>query len=396
MKSQITCICKIHGEYLTRPSNIIRSKFFGCKKCQIDDDKYTQKEYIAKCQSVHNNYYTYQNLTYISSHNYVTVTCPLHGDFDVKAYIHIAGTGFCPKCTNYVSSYEKEIQCFLEENNIQIESSYRKFKDIKEIDLINHDQKIAIEFNGLYWHSEEFKPKQYHIEKTIKLNNFGYRLIHIFEDEWIEKKDICKSILLNIFNKTKNKIHARKCLIKEVSSKDSQKFLNENHIQGNAYGSIRYGLYYNKELVSLMTFCKLRSNLGNRSNKKDCFELLRFCNKLNTIVVGGASKLLNHFKNNNKFKTLVSYCDIRWGTGKLYKNLGFSFIKRTQPNYFYFKQLKRENRFSFRKDVLIKNGYDQNKTEAEIMQELKYKKIYDCGCYKYEINNVLINEDDLV
>lgn len=384
MKSQVICICKDHGQYTTTPRDIVRSKYFGCKQCRVNDDKYSQVEFIKKCKLAHNNKYLYNNVKYTQSHEYITVTCKKHGDYDVKAYIHIAGGGFCPRCTNYTSSYENEIADFLKEYNLNIETSYRKFKNIKEVDIINHNQKIAIEFNGLYWHSEEFKPNNYHIEKTLKLNSLGYRLIHIFEDEWVYKKDICKSMLLNAFNKINNKIYARKCIIREVSSKDASAFLNNNHIQGNANGSIRYGLYYNDKLVSLMTFCKLRSNLGNKVNEPEHFELLRFCNKLNTRVIGGASKLLNYFKKNNKFTKLISYCDIRWGTGNLYQKLGFSLVTRTKPNYFYFKQLKRQNRFSFRKDALIKRGYDKNKTEAKIMQDLKYKKIYDCGTFKFE------------
>jgi len=391
MKDKVSIVCKIHGEYNTAARDIVRSKFFGCKKCRITDDTFTQEEYIQKSNLIHSNYYSYENLVYTNSHNDVTITCKKHGDFDIKAYIHIAGGGFCPKCTSYVSSYELEIADFLKSNSIDIDSSYRKFKDIKEVDIINHQNKIAIEFNGLYWHSDLFKSEKYHFDKTFKLNNLGYRLIHIFEDEWINKKDICKSIILNAFNKTKTKIFARKCYIKEVSSKCSQIFLNENHIQGNANGSIRYGLYLNNELISLMTFCRGRKNLGNKNSNQE-FELLRFCNKINTTVIGGASKLLAHFKKNNKFKKIISYCDIRWGTGNLYKVLNFKLIKTTKPNYFYFKQLLRFNRFSFRKDVLIKKGYDKTKTESKIMKELKYGKIYDCGCYKFEY----IYEDDLI
>ena len=136
-----------------------------------------------------------------------------------------------------------------------------------------------------------------------------------------------------------------------------------------------------------MTFGNLRKNLGSTS-KEGCYELLRFCNKLNTTVVGGASKLFKHFLKEYKPKEVISYCDRRWSEGNLYEMLGFEFSHNSKPNYFYVINGKRENRFKYRKDILVKEGFDPNKSEHEIMLERGIYRIYDCGCkvYKY-VNN---------
>ena len=161
------------------------------------------------------------------------------------------------------------------------------------------------------------------------------------------------------------------------------KFLEDNHIQGKLGAKVRVGLYHNEELVSLMTFGSLRKSLGSKSQEGD-WELLRFCNKLNTNVVGGASKLLKYFINNYKPDNIISYADRRWSEGNLYYNLGFKLVGETRPNYFYLNTSRRESRFKYRKDILVKQGYDPNKTEREIMKERGYLRIYDCGTLKFE------------
>jgi hypothetical protein len=245
---------------------------------------------------------------------------------------------------------------------------------------------LGIEFNGLYWHSDIYKDKNYHLDKTKLANSKGYRLIHIFEDEWINKEDIVKSIINNKLNIIDKKIYARNCEIREVKPKESSIFLEKNHIQGKINSFIKLGLYYNNELVSLMTFGKLRKSLGSNSKDGD-FEMYRFCNKLNYSIVGGASKLFKYFINNFGVNKIVSYSDNRYFDGSLYEKLGFIYNGETKPSYWYAKNINRYHRFKFRKDVLVKDGYDPNKTEKEIMKERGYNRIYDCGNKKWVFIN---------
>jgi len=282
------------------------------------------------------------------------------------------------------SGIEDFVRAILEKNKIRYTENDRTILEGKEIDFLLPDHNIGIETNGLYWHSERFKHPLYHQEKTNLAKNKGYLLIHIFEDEITKNKELVKSRILSILNQNKRIIYARKCSIKEIDSKKCNAFLIENHLQGAAGAKKRYGMFYGGELVSVMTFGSLRKNMGN-IKKEGHWELIRFCNLRGISVIGGASKLLSKFKKNNTPKKLVTYCDARWSDGEFYRKLGFILEHQSKPNYWYFKNGIRENRFKYRKDQLIKEGYDPKKSEARIMNELGFLKIYDSGSYKFSM-----------
>jgi hypothetical protein len=286
------------------------------------------------------------------------------------------------------SCIEKEIKEWLDSINIKYIESDRKILNGKELDIYIKDKNMAIEINGIYWHSELFKDANYHLNKTEECEKKGVQLIHIFEDEWNYNKDIVKSRLKSILGIIDNKIYARKCKVIELDSKTSKDFLNDNHIQGNITASVRLGLEYNGKLVSIMTLGKLRKALGS-TGKCGEFELYRFSNLCDTSVIGGASKLLKYFINKWNPIKIVSYADRRWSTGKLYKYIGFNLIKKTEPNWWYFKNGIRYHRFNFRKSELVKQGFDINKTEHEIMLERKMYRLYDSGNLRFEM---LINK----
>lgn len=316
------------------------------------------------------------------------VKCDIHGENKIPKGIFanrkIIGTELCAKCKPIESNVSgKEIQLFKLISEIYNGEIIRSYKiGRKEIDIYLPEEKIGFEFNGLRWHSEEFKNNDYHFKKTKLCNENGIRLIHIFEDDFQYKIKIVKSIINNVLNKS-NKIYARKTYIKKINDKNLiKKFLIENHLQGFVNTNINYGLYYNDELVSLMTFMKSRKIINN-TNKDTEYELVRFCNKIGISVIGGASKLFKHFLNDYKPKSVLSYCDISWANGGLYKQLGFGLIGLSKPNYYYVVNGKRENRINFQKHKLVKKGYDPNLTEVEIMAQLGYFRIFNCGNEKY-------------
>jgi hypothetical protein len=284
---------------------------------------------------------------------------------------------------NNRSEYEKEICNFLTEKNIEYQTNVKIPNENVEIDIFIPLYNLGIEFNGVYWHNELFKTKNYHLEKTIKCEKNGINLIHIFEDEWIYKREILKSIILNKVNKTDKIIYGRKCTIKEISSIESKKFLDENHIQGNVNSKVKIGLFYENILVSVMTFSKGRIIMGGKNTE---WELNRFCNLLNTNIIGSASKLLNFFIKNYSPEKIVSYSDIRLFNGDMYKKIGFNLISQSKPNYWYVINGIRKHRFNYTKSKLIKEGYEKNKTEKEIMFERKIYRIYDCGNIRWEYN----------
>ena len=290
----------------------------------------------------------------------------------------------CNPIDKHISGCEIQLQEFINENYGGVKNlNDRNILKPYELDIYLPDLKLAFEFNGLFYHSEKCIENNYHFKKTELCEQNNIRLIHIYEDDWIYKQEIVKSRILNLIGKTPNKIHARKCVIKEIIDNEIlRKFLDTNHIQGFIGGQVKLGLFYNDELISLMVFGALRKSMGVKS-EDDTYEMLRFCNKLNTSVIGGASKLFKYFIEKYNPIEVISYADRSWSMGELYYKLGFQLIHKTPPNYYYIIDRLRKHRFLYRKDVLIKQGYDPNKTEREIMLERKIYRIYDSGSLKF-------------
>jgi len=287
----------------------------------------------------------------------------------------------CLKCYPYNRSIaENEILEFCQSLTNNVISNNRQLISPLELDVYIPDHNLAIEYDGLYYHSfnsVESEDKDYHLLKTKLCMENEIQLFHIFENEWenVQKQKIWKSIIRNKLGQSK-KIFARKCKIQKISSIKTKEFLDKNHLQGRCNSSINIGLFYNNELVSLMTFGK------SRYNKKIEWELLRFCNKINYSVIGGASRLFKNFLKEH-IGSIISYADIRHSDGGLYKNLGFEFEYISSPNYFYWKpnDLLVESRIKYQKHKL-KNKlkeFDPNLTETENMYNNGYRKIFDCG-----------------
>lgn len=395
--TRVCIICPIHGEFWQIPRIHLHTN--GCSKCGVAkrtaDKTYSTTMFIQKAQEIHGNKYDYSKVNYTQSNGKVCIICPKHGEFWQVATEHLQGCG-CPKCAVRQSKPEDEIVNYIKSinENINIIQREHTILNRKEIDIYLPDYKIGIEYDGLVWHSEKYlNHKNYHLNKTEECNKQGIRLIHIFEDEWLFKKDIVKSRLKAILGETKERIFARKCTIKSVDAKTSMKFLDKNHIQGRCKAKYHIGLYYNNELISLMTFGKIRQMKKYNNDYDNTWELLRFCNKQNTSVVGGASKLLKYFTEIVHPHKIISYADKRWSNGNLYEKLGFTHTHDSKPNYFYVIGNHRENRFKYRKGELVKKGFSSEKSEHEIMLENKIYRIYDCGTMVFEkifiLNNLL-------
>ena len=272
----------------------------------------------------------------------------------------------------------------------------RTLKSLKELDIYLPAKKLAFEFNGLYWHSDAAglkkgelpskELKQYsvnrHLSKTKECEELGIRLIHIFEDDWIFKGDIIKSIIRSALGLPQKKIYARNCELREIPVNQYRAFLNQNHLQGYSYANIRLGLFEKTtdELVELIGV-----NVKGTHCKEP--ELVRLCTKLNTQVLGGFSKLLKH----TNLDYLVSYIDRSIFSGTGYSEIGFKPIKVNPPTYFYVKVLERKSRYTFtRKNIerLFKAGkleyWNPNETEESNMYKNGYGRIWNCGTIKVE------------
>ncbi len=284
------------------------------------------------------------------------------------------------------SHYEKEIKEILISNNIiPIEHDRDILKGL-EIDLLANN--IGIEFNGNMFHTEWFgkKDRYYHLNKTLKCYENNIKLLQIFEDEYIEHKDIVINKILHIMDVNINlpKIMGRKCNIEIIDNNVSMHFLNSFHIQGYTPSTLHLGASYEDKLIAVMSFKQETKD----SNK---WELTRFASDYHFICQGVGGKLFNWFiKNYNPLK-IKSFADRRWTLDKnnnLYTKLGFELEKELKPDYKYYNpkvdKYKRFHKFGFRKQILSKKyNLPLSMTETEMIKELGYDRIWDCGLFKY-------------
>ncbi len=364
-------------------------------KHHTQSENYKKNKYLSTI-NIWGKKLNLNNIDYNGNEFTVRNLCPIHHEFVINKYVlrnrlNYGIENICTKCNpiyTHDSIKEKELVDFIKILNIKHIENDRKVLDGKEIDIYLPNNKLGIEFNGLYYHSNIYIDKNYHRDKTELSENCNIQLLHVFENEWINSKEIVKSIIKSKIGIIENRIYGRKTNIKEIrDNKLVKEFLETNHIQGFVGSKIKLGLFYGNELVSLMTFGKKRIAMGNKSSGEGEYEMLRFCNKLNTQVIGGASKLLKYFLKNYNPKLITTYADRRYSNGELYKTLGFTHVTNTQPNYWYFKshEYVLHHRFKFRKDVLVREGFDAQKTEHQIMSERGYMRIYDCGNMKFEL-----------
>lgn len=300
----------------------------------------------------------------------------------------------CPKCCpvdHGTSNEEIEISEYLSSivpagfAVVRKTKANRQVIPPKEIDiLVMKDGKpvLGIEFDGLYWHCDEYKRKNSHIDKTKACEAAGFRLVHVFESEWLTKKDLVKARLANCLGVYDRVVYARKCEVRSISQADVRDFLEKHHGQGYVRSKVRLGLYASDELVSVMTFGRCRFD------KTHEWEMLRFCCKSGTKVMGGAGKLLAHFERVYCPSSLVSYADARWSAGGMYYKLGFRLLRLSPPNYWYFKHnsfiLISRIRCQKHKLANLLENFDPGKSEVENMKANGYRRIFDCGNMVFE------------
>lgn len=281
------------------------------------------------------------------------------------------------------SIFEKEITEFVKTLIDGVKENIKSVISPLELDIYIPSKNLAIECNGNYWHSElAGKDKNYHLKKLMECEKINIRLIQILQSEWIEHQEVIKSILQTTLASERNtRIFARKCEIREVSSEESARFLNENHLQGADKSSVRIGLYFKNELVQLMTFSTARYD------KSIDWEISRSASKAFHTIVGGLGKLWEYFLKLKNPLSVLTYSDRRFFLGTSYETLGFKFEKNTTPSYHYFKNnsFSLQSRMGFQKHKLsnILEVYDSGLTEWDNMKNNGFNRIWDCGHSKY-------------
>jgi len=379
--NKLKTICTKNHIYDVAWDNFKQGK--RCPKCGVSYVYKHSYEFVK--EQIEKEGYKLLSTEYSNAKKYLLIQCNKSHEYEVK-YDNFQQGNRCPICFGGESRAEKEIVEYIKSLGFPVIENNRIIITPLELDIVIPDKKLAIEYCGLYWHSDSYVDKNYHAHKLEACNKAGYRLITIFEDEWINKKDIVKSRLKYILGLETEKIYARKCEIREINKIQAKDFINKYHIQEYKNSSICLGAFYKNELVAVMTF-SYSSIRGSKKDTKYDYELNRFCISKN--IVGIAGKLLTHFQKNYKHYKIVTFADLRWSEGNLYEKIGMEKCYNVMPNYFYYKQqeLKRYHRFNFRKNVLEKKLeiFDSNKTEYQNMIENGWNRIWDCGNIKYQL-----------
>ena len=290
--------------------------------------------------------------------------------------------------STYIELFVRQI---LDEHNITYETNTHKIIPPKELDIYIPSLKIGIECNGVYHHSSKRVPSSYHKHKYELCKQHGIKLISVWEDQIHTKPNIVESLILSKLGIYEHKLNARQCSIKPIDAKETNRFLDENHIQGKTTSNVKLGLFCVGELVSVMTFSKSRGCQGSKQRINGQWELNRFCSKLNTCVRGAASKLLKFFIKTYNPKSIVSFSHNDISDGGLYMKLGFDRIQGVNNSYYYIdKQMKRWHRSTFTKASIVKRGgknkVDNTWSESKVMDEHGFLKIHDCGTQKWILN----------
>lgn len=350
------------------------------KNCIIEHNKkkrITKEEFLERACAVYGDRYDYSQIDYKLYSDPVKIICKDHGEFWQVPRSHISSSCGCPLCAG--THLQAEIYGFVSSLNDNVINNDRNMISPSELDILIPDNSLAIEVNGNYWHSynkvETCEERNRHTYKLEKCAEIGILLIQVAEYEWVNKRQIVESVIRNRLSKSE-RIYARKCKLRGINIREYRDFVNHNHLQGYRYSHAIYGLEYENGLVAVMSFNK---------HDKYGWEITRFANKVNTAVVGGASRLFGRFLREVNPDRVLSYADRRYSDGGLYDQLGFELDGITKPNYVYIKGVNSYSRQQFQKHKL-KNKlkvFNQNLTEAENMFHNNYRRMWDAGNMRF-------------
>ena len=385
LHDKVKIICPVHGEFEQYACDHLNGH--GCQQCAVDESKLTTADFIKKSKIIHGeDKWIYDKVKCNGTKTKVCIICPIHGEYWQTPETHLKGCG-CPKCGKIISKNEEELYQFVC-NLVGSDNIVRNDRDMlngKEIDIYIPSLKVGIEYNGVVWHSEKFgKGRNYHIDKLNAALEKGVKLIQIFEDEYIDHKNIVFGKIRHLlgFDNYQQKIFARKCEIKEIERNVAKGFYEINHIQGYAKSTKHIGAFYNGELIGVMSF-----NLIKKDNSD--WELTRFATDITKLCCGVGGKLFNYFVKKYNPSYIKSFADRRWTLDKdnnLYTKIGFVLEDILKPEYRYIESsgYQRIHKFNFRKQRLSKlYNLPLSMTETEMCDEIGVYKIWDCGLLKY-------------
>lgn len=395
MNAKITVTCPIHGDFSISANHHYYRKQ-GCSACEAEAKKTRIVQYrhlsaqakikntgmgfFEKCRDAHNNKYSYPEQEYHGAKEKIVAICPDHGEFRQAAWAHLSGKG-CQKCGAYTPKWELDLADFIRALGFSVELNSRVLNG-QEVDVLVPGKNFGVELHGLRWHTERTRGKLDHFNKWKVADSLGIRLIQVFEDEWADNKEIVLNRIKAALGLTEV-FNARQTMLGVVPSQEAAEFFDSHHSQGSTRAGVVYGLRLNGEWVAMASFGKARTG-AMVAGEESVWEVIRYASK--GRVRGGFSKLFKRFIENYRPEKVISYCDLRYGTGGLYRATGFELDGITEPDYWWVPDGKvaRVPRYQTQKHKIpthpiLKSFYDPTKTEIAICHAAGWYRIYGVG-----------------
>ncbi len=384
---KVKIICKQHGEFLVRAGDHLY-KGVGCQKCSFErrvSSRLMQfNEFLEKARKIHGNRYDYIEESYCSRSSYMRIVCPVHGEFLQTPSGHLSGSG-CSKCSKILSKPEESLAEFFSLFDVEVRRNDRSVIPPYEIDIYLPKQNVAIEYNGVIWHSTLYKDKaeNYHKVKHRLCVENGVRFFMVSSIDDLTKIHRALSVICGL---DEERIFARKCkVVKITDSKKVKSFFDKYHLQGGFYVSSNvYGLEYRNQIVAMMVFTHRATGRGLKRDES-VYELRRYAAVCR--VVGGPSKLLKAFEREHpEVREIISFSHNKWFDGKMYERIGFKVVKELPPDYCYInskEKVRSKNTMMKSKMEQEFQNYDPNLTEEENAKNFGWYRYYDCGKKKW-------------
>lgn len=389
VKSTVDIYCPEHGKFQQLAEN--HCKGHGCNSC-ADKERASStrenyaKEFFLRFSVAHGGEkYDYSRSCYSAAKSKMEIICKEHGRFFQTPDSHARGNG-CPKCVGKVSKTEQFLADFLSSLGFEVHQNRRDVIPPQEVDIFLPEQKLAIEFNGSFWHSTKKKDREYHLNKTLAAEAAGIRLIHVFDYVHARNPELVMRMLAKAAGVGSQAIGARKCEVLEIPSKVSRDFCKQHHLMGGASASVHVGLHFEGRLVAVASFTK-RSTGGSGL----CHELIRYCVPPEIVIPGGLQRILKFVQGKYEWPEITSYVDRTWFDGDSYEKSGWQKISESAPAYWYVDRysLKAYHRRQFMKSNLPHQVgkyipfFDPDLSESEHMWMSRLFRVFDCGHKKY-------------